>query len=344
MIVDDDYYARRGIISMVPWEKYGMSVVGEAQNGEKALEYLADHPVDLMLIDLEMPVMSGTELMEEARKRYPGLLFVVLTFHENFEAVQCALRLGAMDYISKLRMEEENSDEVWARISRELHGRSRRVPEAEEFADEKDEARWNALEEKWESMSWLYSDSVFDGLCGRTREMRPPVWKMEQMQARLMQNLEHSVGIQPPTAQKPCGTVEEILQSLTGCRAEAFSAAAREACSLQQMPACILRAAAYIGSHIGEPLHAETVAGVVHISRSYFSVSFKKLTGMTFNEFVREERIHLAAVLLAREPVRIADLAREVGYDDANYFTRVFLERVGMTPSEYRRKVTKACG
>ena len=63
---------------MVPWDKYGMEIVGEAQNGEQALAFLKEHAVDLILIDLEMPVMSGTELMKKARELYPGLMLSLI--------------------------------------------------------------------------------------------------------------------------------------------------------------------------------------------------------------------------------------------------------------------------
>ena len=71
LIVDDDRMGRQGIISMMPWEKYGMIVMGEAQNGEKALEFLANTMVDLVFVDLDMPVIDGITLMEKCKELYP---------------------------------------------------------------------------------------------------------------------------------------------------------------------------------------------------------------------------------------------------------------------------------
>lgn len=116
LVVDDDKLARKGLISAMPWRDFDMQVVGEANNGEKALEYLASNPVDLMLADLAMPVMSGIELMRIARQRYPNLHIAVLTLHQDFEYVQEALRLGAIDYIAKVQLEQEHFEEVLGRI------------------------------------------------------------------------------------------------------------------------------------------------------------------------------------------------------------------------------------
>lgn len=68
LIVDDDKLVRKGISSAMPWNEFNMEVVGEASNGAKALDFLETQPVDLMLTDLAMPVMSGIELMRTARQ------------------------------------------------------------------------------------------------------------------------------------------------------------------------------------------------------------------------------------------------------------------------------------
>lgn len=117
LVVDDDKLVRKGLISVMPWQEFGMQVVGEANNGEKALELLEVQAVDLVLTDLAMPVMSGIELMRNVRKRFPEIHIVVLTLHQDFEYIQEALRLGAIDYIAKVELEKEQLDEVLARIA-----------------------------------------------------------------------------------------------------------------------------------------------------------------------------------------------------------------------------------
>lgn len=117
LVVDDDKLVRKGIISSMPWEKYRMKVIGEASNGKKALEVLATNKdIHLILTDLSMPVMSGLELIREVRERYPKIFIVVLTIHQDFEYIQEVLRLGSIDYISKVQLETESFDEVLGRI------------------------------------------------------------------------------------------------------------------------------------------------------------------------------------------------------------------------------------
>ncbi|THF76394.1 helix-turn-helix domain-containing protein [Cohnella fermenti] len=116
LIVDDDNLVRKGLISSMPWDSYGMRIAGEAANGEKALEFMAATPIDLLLTDLAMPVMSGIELIRIARERHPEVAAAVLTLHQDFEYIQEALRLGAIDYIAKVQLEREHFGEMLGRI------------------------------------------------------------------------------------------------------------------------------------------------------------------------------------------------------------------------------------
>ncbi|SFL56303.1 two-component system, response regulator YesN [Paenibacillus sp. 1_12] len=122
LVVDDDHLARKGIISMMPWTEFGLQVVGEAENGKKALQFLEEHQVGLLITDIAMPTMSGIELIREVRLKFPHIWIVMLTFHQDFEYVQEALRLGAIDYIAKIELEKENMSEILRRILNKIHG------------------------------------------------------------------------------------------------------------------------------------------------------------------------------------------------------------------------------
>jgi len=120
LIVDDDKLVRKGLAVTMPWSAFGMTIVGEAGNGVAALEFLQHRGVDLLVTDLVMPVMDGIELMRQVRSLYPHIWIVVLTFHQDFDLIQQALRLGAIDYIAKVQLEHENMDEVLGRIAERI--------------------------------------------------------------------------------------------------------------------------------------------------------------------------------------------------------------------------------
>ncbi|MDR0269902.1 response regulator [Paenibacillus sp.] len=120
LIVEDDRLVRKGFISLMPWEQFGMEVIGEAGNGEDALAFLNQQEVDLLITDLSMPRMSGIELIRAVRQLYPRIWTVILTFHQDFEYIQEALRLGAIDYIAKTELQQDKMEEVLGRIEQRI--------------------------------------------------------------------------------------------------------------------------------------------------------------------------------------------------------------------------------
>ncbi|MFA9458084.1 response regulator [Halalkalibacter sp. AB-rgal2] len=122
LIVDDDQLVRKGLMFVIPWKRFGMQVVGEANNGQKALDFLGGHKVDLIITDLNMPVMSGIELLRIVHETYPDIFIAVLTLHQDFEYIQEALRLGAIDFITKVEIELDSNklDQVMGRICKRI--------------------------------------------------------------------------------------------------------------------------------------------------------------------------------------------------------------------------------
>ena len=124
LIVDDDPLTRKGIQILMPWEKHHMKIVGECSNGKDALAFLEQTMVDLVLVDIDMPVMDGITFMKTATKLYPELNYVVLTVHTEFDYIQNVLRLGAIDYIAKTHFDKENFDEILNRIYADIVNKS----------------------------------------------------------------------------------------------------------------------------------------------------------------------------------------------------------------------------
>lgn len=116
LIVDDDALTRKGIRMLMPWARHHMEIIGECANGKEALAFLLENKVDLILVDLDMPVMGGMTFIKTASKLYPELNYVVLTIHTEFEHIQNALRSGAIDYIAKTQFDKENFDQILDRI------------------------------------------------------------------------------------------------------------------------------------------------------------------------------------------------------------------------------------
>ncbi|MFF2483918.1 response regulator [Paenibacillus sp. NPDC058071] len=115
-VVDDEKLVRKGIITVMPWDKFSIEVVAEASNGVRALEVMSEQPIDLLFTDLNMPEMDGMQLIRAVKEQHPNVQIVILTCHPEFEYVQEALRLGAIDYILKTQLENDLMEDMLQQI------------------------------------------------------------------------------------------------------------------------------------------------------------------------------------------------------------------------------------
>lgn len=100
LIVDDHEHAREGIRDIVLGAKE-FEIVGEAQNGQEAVKLCEQLMPDLILMDINMPVMSGLEATKQIKERFPYVKIVVLTVSDDIADLFEALKKGAQGYLLK---------------------------------------------------------------------------------------------------------------------------------------------------------------------------------------------------------------------------------------------------
>ncbi|SDD58862.1 two-component system, response regulator YesN [Paenibacillus sp. UNCCL117] len=101
LLVDDELFAVKGMMSGVNWERLGISEVIEAYHAEEAKKSLLQLSIDLMLCDIEMPEENGLQLVEWVRAHKPEVTVIFLTCHAEFSFAQKAVQLGSYDYLLK---------------------------------------------------------------------------------------------------------------------------------------------------------------------------------------------------------------------------------------------------
>lgn len=113
----EDHDDMRRILAEFLTVQSGLEVLGGAATAEEALESLERDQPNLLLVDVALPGMSGLELLERVRSRWPGVRCVILSGHGQREHVERALEAGAWGYILK-----GNPHEVPTALHRVIEG------------------------------------------------------------------------------------------------------------------------------------------------------------------------------------------------------------------------------
>ena len=101
ILVDDEEEVRKGIIRKIDWAAAGFQVVGDAENGEDALEKIENLEPDVVLTDIRMPYIDGLVLTEKIRQKYPSIKVLIFSGYDDFEYAKRAIKLNVTEYILK---------------------------------------------------------------------------------------------------------------------------------------------------------------------------------------------------------------------------------------------------
>ena len=131
-----------------------------------------------------------------------------------------------------------------------------------------------------------------------------------------------------------------ITQNHSGERSSSRTESSLKDYSLSPSSQLVQQAVEYILQNYVQQLTLEEVSRQVHLSPAYFSCLFSKEQKQTFSNFLITTRLEKAKELLQQNPfVSISEISQQIGYKDANYFSRVFKEMTGIPPGLYRKSL-----
>lgn len=101
LIVDDEYLLCEHIRQSIDWKTLKMEVVGTARNGSDALRLIEEKHPDIVLADINMPIMNGLQLAQKVQESHPHVRMILVTGYGEFEYAQQAIRFGVKRYLLK---------------------------------------------------------------------------------------------------------------------------------------------------------------------------------------------------------------------------------------------------
>ncbi|MEC0368977.1 response regulator transcription factor [Paenibacillus chibensis] len=392
MLVDDELLVRLGIKSLIDWEKHGFEFIGDAPDGEKALELMEQSVPDILLTDIVMPRMNGLQLIERVRAQYPSMLIIVLSSHNEFDYVRSAMKLGVEDYMLKTSMKPDELLEILVEAAGKIARTNVKTqPEAAAISARQD-TRMDEVTDCVRSI--LTGDpagaEVPAGLrlqpqCMllllhvlHTRDGGPEASAMKLLEHLVQTELEALLDSHPVTVDSrdiaavlavPEEKLPDLDRQISGLVSSAqvllgISLRAETAGPLsawEELPGAYAKTKSgildqgmqltsrqdinslltYIKDNLTRDISLKEAAERINISETYLSTIFKKETGMGFTDWINTMRIEQAASLLMETSLPSYLIAEQVGYENINYFGRLFKKMKGVSPQKYRAQFQK---
>ncbi|MEC0238869.1 response regulator [Paenibacillus dokdonensis] len=392
MLVDDELLVRLGIKSLIDWEKHDFEFIGDAPDGEKALELMEQNVPDILLTDIVMPRMNGLQLIEQVRAKYPSMLIIVLSSHNEFDYVRSAMKLGVEDYMLKTSMKPDELLNLLVESAGKI-GRG--------SGTGKPDAVWAA--KSLDSRSDEVTDCVRGYLSGNPADAAVPAGLQLRQhgmllllhvlntrdggpEASAMKLLEHLVQTELETLldSYPLALDNRDIAALLAVPEEQLLDLERQISGLvssaqvllgitlraettgpltawEELPAAYNKAKSgileqgmqltsredinslltYLKDNLTRDISLKEAAERINISETYLSTIFKKETGMGFTDWINTMRIDQATSLLMETSLPSYLIAEQVGYENINYFGRIFKKLKGVSPQKYRSQFQK---
>jgi two-component system response regulator YesN len=182
LIVDDEPEIRHGLRLKVNWERLQLIIVGEASNGSEALDKLANEGIDILIADMNMPIMNGVSLLEACHELYPSLKLMVVTGYEEFHYAKAAIKNQARDYLLK----PVSSDDLTAALSKV----TRELDKERSLQDQQEAVQWR-LSQYYKEMKEHFIVHLIKGELGHLKDVQErsklfDLYMWEEMQIRFI--------------------------------------------------------------------------------------------------------------------------------------------------------------
>jgi two-component system, response regulator YesN len=101
MLADDEPVILRGLRKIIPWNKYGLEIIGDATNGIDLLKNAKEKAPDIIISDITMPGLSGMDVIQQARQLNLPAKFIFVSAYSDSELKEAAKDYGAYAYLVK---------------------------------------------------------------------------------------------------------------------------------------------------------------------------------------------------------------------------------------------------
>lgn len=340
IIADDDIKTRKVLTDLIDWKQLDAEIISVVSNGLDAKKAIQEHVADVIISDIRMPFVDGLELAGYIQKNKLDIHVILLSAYAEFEYAQTALRYNVTDYILKpLNSEKLN---VISNIIKNISAQktvSSKIDLCFNNPDFISDIRNGVLDLNIKKVNDIVSnyaknisqnpndikDYYYRIICVFIQIANEMLIDTTELDSYLLL-LNKTYGIDYP---------QHLLKALESL----INAVKLQQTIAKTSKLDVLKVIDYIKLQLSNyDLSASKVANHFDISLSYLCNEFKKSAGITLSKMIIQLRLKDAAQLLTKTNIPIHNIATKVGYENTQYFNKLFKRYYNATPSEYRNK------
>lgn len=407
ILVDDEAIVLEGMQRRIDWTSLDVEVIGCANDGVEGLELIRQTKPDIIITDVNMPVMDGITMLKHIHSMNIQCETLILSGHSNFEYAQQAMQYGAASYLLKPCTEDDISCAV-----RDVASRIRQNQEAKLLIDDmmnlqedknslirsglfltmlqnkniiteevvdlltdllpgiRDSAFRIGLIDLNHNLNDAASDRLaksfnsvltreYDGFAVQCAPNRLSFIVVDDnidekgFYTRMLDLIAIETEIDRERFQIFLSSLSNTLHDIPALYDQAntcvenrylFSDAVLRYEMLEdqslintEQGSTSSKILHYVNEHFNENISLQDLSEKLYLTPNYITTLFKKDTGTTFKRYLTKVRLDHAKKLLKDTNTKISDIAALVGYDNDEYFCKVFKKTTGSTPSDYRK-------
>ncbi|MCC3379096.1 response regulator [Paenibacillus farraposensis] len=350
LIVDDEPWNRDIVKTFGAWDKFGMSVVGEAEDVDEAFRLTGELEPHIVITDMRMPGADGVELLQALNHHFPDVKIIVVSGYDDFAYAKHAIRYKAVDYLLK----PINPTELNAVLLKCKNDLETKAAERQQTAAELDYAFLHKLTRYKQLLRLYFKELNPDGVNMTCKQV---IQELESfgspgpsMLGRLVQELlsllkelaadnglaSHAAKDGFSLPQDALSSAEHALEFVSACYSQDLDQLIRQRKYKNKLNLEEVRH--YMDRHFAEPITLEQLAKSFFVSKEYMSKVFKQEYGQNVTDYIVQRRMEQAREWLADKQISIKAVAEMTGYEDVSYFYRVFKKHFGMAPGEMRKE------
>ena len=343
LIVDDEYATRNFLKKFINFKENNIQLVGEAENGEIALDYFIKGTIpDIVITDMNMPIMNGDSFMRYISSNFPKIKIVVVSGYFEYKYTKSAFNNGAMAYLLKPISKKELDDTIskcCEKINIEREIRLNTTPE--EISVNLKPVNYQFLLEMANQVNGYLKKNaknkifmIFDDVNARLINLENSEKKVELASHLFYDNLcEYCVlnkidFIPPPLVTDSNNKFKNLKVIYT----KYFSSIEKQKQDLEP----IEQIKNYIDNNYRDYICNDDLSERFNLTKEYMSYLFHKTFKITISKYITKLKIDNAKQQLLFTSRSILDISSSLGYEDEKYFSRVFKKNVGMPPSQYK--------